>query len=503
MKKNANKKIVLKLFTITSLVFVIFITSILFFQSVFFQKFYTNKKMNTLENNLERFKTFYIGENSNTKIINEIIKFEEDNNAKIVILDKFGEFKYITNYGKETTENYNLRIIKSILYEWTSNPSAYIKMKKSGKTLTYIFDNSEYNIKNIVCFTSINENDDSEVIFAVSSLQPVNEAVKIIKEYYIYIYLAALVLILILSFIYSNMISKPLIKINRVATKMSKLDFSQKCEITSKDEIGNLANTLNFLSENLNSALESLNKSNTKLKKDIQKEKELEEIRKEFIANVSHELKTPISLIIGYAEAIKDGIPEEEERDYYLDVILDESNKMSNLVKDMLELSKLESNNISINMTKFSLNKLIEEIANKYNGIFLEKKIILGMNLFDNLIVLGDRVKIEQVITNFLTNAIRYTKEEKHIWIETNIFKDKAYVRVINEGKNIHETDLEKIWDRFYKVDKAHNREKGGTGLGLAIVKNILLLHNSEFGVKNIENGVEFYFTLQISKEAK
>lgn len=501
MKKN----ITLKLFIVTAVFFISFISVQLICQSLFFQKFYINRKSNNLKTELEKFEKNYVKNIRNSKeTLENIREFEEANNAKIVILERNGLLNYITDYENELKDSARIKVIRAIIHQWTSNPEAFFKMQSKDETITYVFNDKFYNIKNIVSVNPILVNNiPAKVIFAVSSLQPVDEAANVMKEFYVYIYIAAVGLILVLSFIYSGMISKPLVDLNKTASKMARLDFTEKCQDDREDEIGNLAHTLNFLSKNLKSALTSLRASNEKLKQDIEKEKELEKMRKEFVASVSHELKTPISLIEGYAEGIKDGIVEGDEQEYYLDVIIDESQKMGRLVSDMLELSRLESGNFKINIKEFALDNTIRETIKRLNGVrsqkSQDKSVEIMTDIKCNLIVLGDEIRIEEVVTNFLTNAIRHTKDGGKIFVRTIFKDDKVLVEIENEGNKIPQDEISKIWDRFYKIDKSRNRSLGGTGLGLAIVKNILELHKSEYGAKNTENGVMFYFTLKLS----
>lgn len=501
-----KKSIALKLFILTVSFFIMFITLQLLFQSLYFENFYTGRKTSNLKNNLESFEKNYVNNIGNIEeTLNTIRDFEEENNAKIVILESNGLLSYLTEQEDKERSTNSINIIKLIIQEWTSNPKAFLEMQRRGKTITYTFDNPSYNTKNIVCLTPVNINGiTSKVIFAVSSLQPVDEAVRVIREFNTYIYVFAMLIILILAYVYSKMISKPLIKLNKAAMKMAKQDFSEECEVTSEDEIGNLARTLNFLSHNLKKALSSLKKSNEQLKKDIEREREMENIRKEFVAAVSHELKTPISLIEGYAEGIKDGIVQGEDKDYYLDVIIDEAEKMGRLVSDMLELSRLEAGNFRIKIDKFFLGRTINESIKRLEGIKLDKDSKHTFNIISNIDedteVLGDENNIEKVIINFLTNAIRHTKEEGNIYVRTYIKGNLVFVEVENEGEHIKGEDLIKIWDRFYKVDKSRSRKLGGTGLGLSIAKNILELHNSSYGAENTEIGVKFYFSLEKNK---
>lgn len=490
---NLNRRISVKLFFITLVFFTLFISSIFIFQSLFFEKFYINKKMDTLQRNVEKFKKGY--NNSNTDDISQLAReFEDSNNSKVAVLDRYGFLNFVAGYDNREAESASVRVIKEVINNWNSNPGLSINIIRSGKSSTYIFDNKVYNIRNIVCV--VPDSEKQEVVFAVSSLQPVNEASSVIKEFYVYIYVAALIFIIILSLIYSNMISKPLVSLNKTASKMVNLDFSEKCIVKTNDEIGNLGSTLNFLSENLNSAMYSLRKANEKLKNDIEQERKLEKMRKEFVGGVSHELKTPISLIEGYAEGIKDNIFEEEDKNYYIDVIIDEAKKMGALVRDMLDLSQLESGNFKLKYNSFYIDRLLSSTIRKYYNMLNKMEIDVNLNLINNVLTEGDSMRIEQVLTNCITNAIDHTKNKGKISIDMCEVQDKVYVYIKNWGKNIEKEELSKIWDKFYKIDKSRNRSIGGTGLGLAITKNILMLHKSDFGVENFDGGVNFYFSL-------
>lgn len=496
-----KKSIATRLFILTVGFFLFFISIQLLFQSIFFQNFYTDRKVSRLQSNLESFEKDYINNIKSIEDTSKAIKdFEDKNNAKIAILESNGLLSYITDSDNNTEDTGRINVVMGIVKNWISNPKNFVEMQNNGETITYI--DPSYGTENIVCIDPVIFNDaPTKVIFAVSSLQPVDEAVDVIKEFNLYLYAGALFIILILAFLYSKMISKPLVDLNNVALKMAKLDFSEEFIVNREDEIGNLAKTLNFLSQNLSSALSSLKKSNEQLKKDIEKEKNLENMRKEFVAAVSHELKTPISLISGYAEGIKDNIVEGEEKEYYLDVIIDEAEKMGDLVSEMLELSKLESGNYNLNIISFPLDRTINETIKRLEGLKQENdshdNFEIIKNIDENINVLGDEDKIEEVIRNFLTNAIRHTKDEGKIYVRTINKDDEILVEVENEGDHINEEDLKKIWERFYKIDKSRNRSLGGTGLGLSIVRHILEMHNSKYGAENTEMGVKFYFALK------
>lgn len=496
-----KKSISVKLFVITVIFCILFISGTMYLQSHFFEKFYHDKKIITLQANIDQFKKLYIDNmyNSN-EIVNDIYKFEDNNNSKVVIISTNGTVKYLSQY-MDQSENPNIKTnaLLTAIQNWSYDEDIYNQVVEGKKDYVFEFKITSSSTSSIAIISPIVVKDKTkDVMFVVFSLQPIGEAASVIKDYYMWIYLSVIFLILILSLAYSVVISRPLVKINKIASKMSELDFSTKCDVKSDDEIGNLSNTLNFLSEKLGSTLTELTDANKKLKEDIEKERQLEIMRKEFIAGVSHELKTPISLIEGYAEGIKDNIVDGEDRDYYVDVIIDESKKMGNLVSDMLDLSQMETGNFKLNVEEFYIQEHVSYTLKKYTNKLQTKNISLELNMLnEDVEVHGDRIRIEQVITNFMTNAIRHAANDGKITVNVLENEKDVLIEVENEGQNIGEQDMERIWERFYRIEKSRQRELGGTGLGLAIVKNILILHESNYGVKNTEKGVKFYFTLK------
>ncbi|HDX9651519.1 MULTISPECIES: sensor histidine kinase [Bacillus] len=366
---------------------------------------------------------------------------------------------------------------------------------------TYIIDGGE-NIKNSIFVKPIVENGKiTEYAFAIASLQPVNEAMLVLKDYYVYALIIVFLVIILLSFYYSKIIVKPLIKMNRVTKKMANFDFSEKLPVTADDEIGGLSGSINTLSVNLKDRIDRLNVANTKLQQDIERERQLEKTRKEFISGVSHELKTPLSVIRSFAEGIKDGVS--KDTTYYTDVILEETENMNRLIVEMLELAKLESGTYKLDMTTFSIGELIQQVYTKLLFSMEEKHLQVNVDVDSSIFVNANRSRIEQVVVNLLSNAIRYTPDGEKIHVSVIELEDIVKFEIENTGNPIPEESLEKIWDRFYRLDASRSRHTGGTGLGLSIVKNILDLHHAEYGVYNTTNSVVFYFNLQKVKEVK
>ncbi|NWK67572.1 HAMP domain-containing protein [Bacillus paramycoides] len=363
-------------------------------------------------------------------------------------------------------------------------------LKESNKIqhATQTMDYEKNDIKYKLLIKPIKEKDGSTTyIYAMASLQPVDEAVQMVQDYYIYIIAFVVVLIFLASFYYSKQIAKPLLVINDTTKKIAHLDFTEKIPITSKDEIGDLSQNINTLSNKLHSHI-------GQLEQDIEKERKLENTRKEFISGVSHELKTPLSIMKSCISILKDGVAE-HKKEYYFQAMEREVDKMDTLILDMLELAKFESGTYKMKKDSFYIDTVIEDICEQLSVEIEKKELHVHKNIC-SVEVIANQNRIEQVIVNFITNAIRYTPDKEDIIISTIDETNHIKVCIENKGAHIEEEQLDKIWDRFYRVDAARQRSQGGTGLGLAISKNILELHDAEYGAKNTEDGVLFYFYL-------
>ena len=265
-----------------------------------------------------------------------------------------------------------------------------------------------------------------------------------------------------------------------------------------QDEIGILGRNMNEMSDRLKETITELREANRQLQKDINEKIQIDEMRKEFIANVSHELKTPIALIQGYAEGLSEGMCEDEEsRNYYCGVIMDEAVKMNRMVRQLLNLTALEFGNDTPVMETFNLTDVIRGIITSSSILIHQKEAAVVFEQQDPILVVADEFKIEEVITNYLTNALNHINEEKRIEIRTEEEENRVKVTVFNTGDPIPDEDIPKLWTKFYKVDKARTREYGGSGVGLSIVKAIMDSMNQPYGVINYTNGVEFWFELE------
>ena len=330
-----------------------------------------------------------------------------------------------------------------------------------------------------------------------ANVESIEESVKIANNFLAYIGILAVIIGTVAMLFISKKFTRPILDLSGIAKKMSDLDFDVKYKVKSKDEIGELGNSINALSDKLETTITELKQANNELQTDLQKKIEVDEIRKEFLSNVSHELKTPISLIQGYAEGLKENINEDQEsRDFYCEVIMDEADKMNQMVKKLLSLNELEFGNNQVNFVRFDIVALIQSVLGETDILFKQKEVVLHFETKEPVYVWADEYMVEQVVTNYISNALHHVSGPKIIEIKLIHRDDAIRVAIFNTGDNIPEEDIDKIWIKFYKVDKARTREYGGSGIGLSIVKAIMNSLNRECGVINRLVGVEFWFEL-------
>ena len=307
----------------------------------------------------------------------------------------------------------------------------------------------------------------------------------------------ALILALVFISVYSKHFTKPLIQMSEVANRIANLDFSAKCEINRGDEIGTLAENINVVSDSLNTALSELREKNEQLMEDIEKERRIEQMRADFISAASHELKTPIAIIRGYAEGLKMNVSEENESaSEYCDIIMRESDRMNVLVLNMLEQSLYSSGVKKPDMVEFNISSFIEDLLKTVTPIFEEKGVTANYIETEELSAFADKTQMTTVLSNIVLNACSHASGEKLIEITAEKTDNKIKVNVFNTGSRVDDKDKDGIFTSFYRADKAHSRAEGRFGLGLAIVKSITENHNCECGFENKENGVTFWFTM-------
>lgn len=341
--------------------------------------------------------------------------------------------------------------------------------------------------------------DNGNFILIRTPIQGIKDNVHISNTFITYIGIVTLIIGIIAAFVLSSYISRPIKQLSNIAERMSELDFDIKYDGKDKGEIGLLGKSMNNMSQKLEENISQLKTANLELQRDIDKKEKLEKMRTDFLSNVSHELKTPIALIQGYAEGLKEGITDDpESMDFYCSVIMDEAAKMNNMVKRLLTLNQIEFGEDELIMERFDINELVKSVVNANELRATQKNLSITYDILDTpLYVWADEYKVEEVVTNYLSNAINHCCNENIIKIKVgHIDKDNVRVSVFNTGNNIPEADIEHIWEKFYKVDKARTREYGGNGIGLSIVKAIVESMGKTCGVNNLSDGVEFWFDL-------
>ena len=340
--------------------------------------------------------------------------------------------------------------------------------------------------------------DNNNVFLIRLPMAGISDSIQISNMFYLYTGMIVVAISILAIWFLSQRLTKPLEELTDISIRMSNLDFNAKYESGGEDEIGVLGQNFNKMSKELEQTISELKTANNELQKDIEKKERIDDMRKEFLSNVSHELKTPIALIQGYAEGLKECINDEaESRDFYCEVIIDEAAKMNNMVKKLLTLNQLEFGNDQISMECFDLTELVRGVVNSAQLLADQKDAQILFVQDTSVYVWGDEFKIEEVVTNYVSNAINHIDGERKIEIKMQRREGHIRLSVFNTGKPIPEEDIDKIWIKFYKVDQARTREYGGSGIGLSIVKAIMESMNQKFGVKNYENGVEFWFELE------
>jgi signal transduction histidine kinase len=338
-------------------------------------------------------------------------------------------------------------------------------------------------------------NGDTKITSVNLSLQSVDEVMEFFIGFFPYLIGAALLLSFLMVTVYSKTFIKPIVHITKISNRMADMEFGIELDLQRNDELGALSSSLNTLSANLKNALGELSTANEQLKNDYEQELRQEHARKEFVANVSHELKTPLGIIKSYSEGLQDGV-KDEKRDYYIEVILDEVTRMDQMLCEMLEISKFDAGVVVFHKDSTDIKPIINKSIDAFMNKASERELNIDVQGDYNLVSI-DADKIERVLNNFIGNAVKYSKSHSTIRIEGECNNRKQTILIRNECEPFSDDVLSKLWNRFYKADTSHNRETEGTGLGLSIAKSILEGHGCNFGVKNTDIGVCFYFEME------
>lgn len=327
-------------------------------------------------------------------------------------------------------------------------------------------------------------------------IDTIKEAAALSLRFYMMIGCVMLAVSAVIIWNITRKLTEPVEELNILSKRMADLDFDAEYTSGGEDEIGQLGANFNRMSKNLELAIRDLKSANIRLEKDIKEKEQIDEMRREFLSNVSHDLKTPIALIQGYAEGLKEMAQDAESRNYYCDVIIDEAGRMNRLVRQLLSLDQIESGQNRLDMARFDISELIKGVINA-SALMIEQKGVEVVNdCPDGMNVWGDELMIEEVFTNYFSNALNHVSGDMKIHITCSESNGTATISVFNSGDPIPEDELDRIWEKFYKVDKARTRQYGGSGIGLSIVKAIMDRHDQKCWAENYKNGVAFKFTL-------
>ena len=468
-----------------------FIINMVFMESFYIQ----NKKEAIIESYRSIDTAISSGDITSDEFDQELGRICERYNIEMIVLD--GDSKTV-----KASAN-NAELLAKILWENMISPTNSflinnITILEVGENYTLQIDEDKSTGRKYLEMWGVVGN--GNLVLVRSTMESIKDNVIISNTFMVYVGIIAIVIGSVVILYIARRITEPIMRLYLISDDMKKLNFEAKYESKGyyHSEIDALGSNMNEVSETLEKTIKELKNANISLKQDIAQKEEIDEMRKEFLSNVSHELKTPIALIQGYAEGLKEGINDDEEsRNFYCEVIMDEASKMNIMVKKLLTLNQLEFGNESANMERFDIVDMITNYLKSAELLAKQKDVTLKFEEYDPIFVWGDEFKIEEVLMNYYSNALNHIDGEKIIEVKLVQKDNHVRVSVFNTGKPIPEDSIGHIWEKFYKVDKARTREYGGSGVGLSIVKAIMEGMHQDYGVINYDNGVEFYFELE------
>lgn len=437
------------------------------FQIVFLENFYTRMKVNDIKE-----KTIAVTELLNADQTEDfrdqmdILAYE--NSMSIELLDMNGNIVYETNSSGTVGKMHGMmNSLRAQIYE------KVLAGQESATTMTHPRFGNEFMLIGIPVY--INQELTGGLLLSFP-LAPVEDTAAILQRQLFYISLILLVAASLLSFLLARTFTRPIVDIEKAAAQMADGDFSARINVKQQDEIGQLAKTINYLGQQLS---------------------QIDQMRKDLIANVSHELRTPLSLIRGYAETLRDVTGNDaDKRQKQLGVIIEEAERLSRMVDDILNLSRLQSGHFELNKSIFSVRNLAGNVAKRYDLLSKQREVSIIMEMSDEQLVEADAARIEQVLYNLINNAFNNTDAGGTITIRDMDNGDSVRIEVMDSGSGIPEEEINRIWDRYYKADKNIGKTMG-SGLGLAIVKAILEAHGAAYGVESKKGvGTTFWFEL-------
>ena len=505
-KLNFSIRIQLMLYISTIIIIIVLMYT--FMNNIFLLKYYKSEKTKILvetKNEIDKILTKHYIDEYETLICLE--KLSAEKNVEIYVYDiaMNGDLLALDIYypsPEYLTYLKNLELQKKIK-DFSSRKNEYINpLKKNNELVMYLVTNSKTKVQYVELFGVL---ESGKRVYINASFSNVFEAVNVVNNFMLLIGTLILIIFIIITYFFTIVFIRPILAITHIAMRMSEFDFDTKYDMRCNNEFDLLGESMNILSDNLENTLAKLKESNAKLKIELERKTEVEDMRKEFLSNISHEFKTPIALIQGYAEAVYDGFltTKEDEREY-LSIIIDEAKKMDDIVVRLLNLNELEFGENKLKITRVDITEVINELLRNTKILFdkNDAKILFDYDNKTRYVWVDENMIIE-VFTNYISNALNHIKEingEKYLKVTFDEKNDSIRVGIFNTGYNIPNEDIDNIWEKFYKVDKARTREYGGNGVGLSIVKVIMEKHKMGYGVENKDNGVEFFVELDSTK---
>lgn len=482
--KSLQNKLWFNIFIRIAVIFIAFVIILCIANVGFLVRFFSYKEKMSLKEQLLEVKKLDFS--NSDEVVAELGSINEKYNFDVEIYKPDGYILY-TTHGSQMMDFFHQQ---NNSFSMAHDEMRTISRENLGdgvvfETAVRRFDNREF----LLCKSKVEGNLYAEVRV---QKQLIANSAAIANEFIMIVSSVCFVVSIIWVLLFARKFSKPISEMSRITHDMAQLNFERRLKVKSNDEIGELALSINHLSGSLSEALQDLKATNEKLKNDIEVERRLDVMRRGFVANVSHELKTPISIISGYAEGLKLNI-NAESKEAYCNTIIEESQRMNRLVLSILELSRYESGQIPLNKCRFDISAVARDMTAK---IFDGKDVNAICEIPENTVVFADDMQIEQVLKSLLENAAAHTENGGSVTVSSETSDEKIRITVNNTGSHISEELMPQIWQSFFRGDKSHKRESTRFGLGLSIVAAIIKLHGNSCGVYNTENGVCFWFEL-------
>lgn len=488
------RSVKVKFFAAIAAVAVVFILVITSLNLFFYESYYMAQRQNSLTEIYEQVRTSYRAGDSEA-FLDVLFRIENSDSVRLSIIDETGQMIYDSDTAQESQNIFGHNVFANWRMEQLvkSALAAADPGKLAAGEVDFVAVQMRDLRENFLCLVG-KLGDDYLVERVPFTYMKQNSMFNM--TFLVITGLVTLLICLALSAFLASHFTKPLIEMGEVAKAMTRLDFSKKYEGRRTDEIGQLGESLNLLSDHLEESIRELRTSNRKLAEEIKKKEQVDEMRREFIINVSHELKTPIALIQGYAEGLTAGVAESpEDRDFYCTTIAEEADRMNTMVSQLLSLSRLELGRESVQSEPVDLGECMRRAVDKTAVLRAGRD--LTVTCTGSVTIESDAHQLDQIIMNYMTNAIRYTPDGGHIALSVQrTAQGGAKVIVFNEGEGVAEEELPRLWDKFYRTDKARSRASGGTGVGLSIVRASAALLGGTTGAENVPGGIQFWVEL-------